>query len=143
MYRLQLFKEILMATEDAIKTTVDELLKALSANNIIGEPIETEDKILIPITKMGMGFGTGKGQGTEEMDKGGIAGGAVGVFPVAVVIIFKGVTGSEGVKVIPLAAPSPLTESMVHIANTVMERLTNRREGGEKRPAHAATINIE
>ncbi|HSD58828.1 MAG TPA: spore germination protein GerW family protein [Methanotrichaceae archaeon] len=135
-----------MAAEDAIRTTVDELLKALSANNIIGEPIETEDKILIPITKMGMGFGTGTGQGTGEMNKGEIAGGAgggVGVFPVAIVVIFKGVTGSEGVKVMPLAAPSPLAESMVHIANTLVERLTNRREGGEKKPAHTATIEVE
>ncbi|MDM7913118.1 MAG: spore germination protein GerW family protein [Methanotrichaceae archaeon] len=135
-----------MAAEDAIKTTVDELLKALSANNIIGEPIETEDKVLIPITKMGMGFGTGTGLGTGEMGKGEISGGAgggVGVFPVAIVVIFKGVTGSEGVKVMPLTAPSPLAESMVHIANTLVERLTNRREGGEKKQAHTATIEVE
>lgn len=135
-----------MAAEDAIRTTVDELLKALSANNIIGEPIETEDKILIPITKMGMGFGTGTGQGTGEMNKGEISGGAgggVGVFPVAIVVIFKGVTGSEGIKVMPLTAPSPLAESMVHVANTLMERLTNRKEGGEKKPAHNATIEVE
>jgi uncharacterized spore protein YtfJ len=138
--------EILMATEDAIKATVDELLKALSAKNIIGEPIETEDKILIPITKMGMGFGTGISHEIEETHKGektGLAAGGVGVFPVAVVVIFKGVTGSEGIKAIPLAAPSPLAESMVHIANTVMERLTNRREGAEKRPAQTATINVD
>jgi uncharacterized spore protein YtfJ len=138
--------EILMAAEDAIKATVDELLKALSAKNIIGEPIETEDKILIPITKMGMGFGTGMSHGTEETHKGEIAGGAgggVGVFPVAVVVIFKGIKGSEGIKVIPLAAPSPLAESMVHIANTVMEKLTNRREGAEKGPAQAAKINVD
>jgi uncharacterized spore protein YtfJ len=135
-----------MVAEDAIRTTVDELLKALSANNIIGEPIETEDKILIPITKMGMGFGTGRNQGTEERDKGeisGAAGGGVGVFPVAVVVIFKGIKGSEGVKVMPLTAPSPLAESMVHVANTLMERLTNRKEGGEKKPAHTATIEVE
>lgn len=135
-----------MAAEDAIRTTVDELLKALSANNIIGEPIETEDKILIPITKMGMGFGTGIGHGTEEMNKGGIAGGAgggVGVFPVAILVIFKGITGPEGVRVMPLVAPSPLTEPIAHIANTLMDRLTNRREGGEKRPKHAATVDVE
>jgi uncharacterized spore protein YtfJ len=135
-----------MAAEDAIRTTVDELLKALSANNIIGEPIETEDKILIPVTKMGMGFGTGIGPGTGDMNKGEIAGGAgggVGVFPVAIVVIFKGVTGSEGVEVMPLTAPSPLAESMVHVANTLIERLTSRKEGGEKKPAHAATIEVE
>jgi len=94
-----------MAAEDAIKATVDELLKALSARNIIGEPIEMEDKIIIPITKMGMGFGTGIGRGSEDLGNRGVTGGAgggVGVFPVAVVIVFKGIAGSEGVKVVPL-----------------------------------------
>jgi uncharacterized spore protein YtfJ len=146
MFRLQLFKEILMAAEDAIKTTVDELLKALSANNIIGEPIETEDKMLIPITKMGMGFGTGIGHATGEMKKGEIAGGAgggVGIFPVAVVVIFKGITGPEGVKVMTLAASSPLTESMAYIADTVMERLISRMEGSEHGPKNATAIDIE
>ncbi len=135
-----------MAAEDAIRATVDELLKALSAKNIIGDPIETEDKILIPITKMGMGFGTGQSIGAGEAQKGETAsgaGGGVGVFPVAVVVIFKGVTGSEGVRVIPLTAPSPLGESMVNIANTVMERLTNRREVSEKRPMQSAKINVD
>ncbi len=135
-----------MAAEDAIRTTVDELMKALSANNIIGEPIETEDKVLIPITKMGMGFGTGIGHAPEEMKKGEIAGGAgggVGVFPVAVIVIFKGITGPEGVKLMSLATPSAMTESMAYIADTVMERLINRMEGGEKKPTQATAIDIE
>lgn len=135
-----------MAAEDAIKTTIDELLKAISANNIMGEPIETEDKLLIPITKMGMGFGTGMGHGTEGTRKGEIAGGAgggVGIFPVAVIVIFKGITGPEGVKMISLATPSAMTESMAYIADTVMERLINRVEGGEKRPKHATSIDVE
>jgi uncharacterized spore protein YtfJ len=135
-----------MAAEDAIKATVDELLKALSAKNIIGEPIETEDKILIPITKMGMGFGTGISHGTEEAHRGEIAGGAgggVGVFPVAVVAIFKGVAGSDGIKVIPLTVPSPLAESMVQIANTVMDKLSSRREGAEKGTMQSPKINVD
>lgn len=135
-----------MAAEDAIKATVDELLKALSAKNIIGDPIETEDKILIPITKMGMGFGTGISHGTDEARKGEVAGGAgggVGVFPVAVVAIFKGVAGSEGIRVIPLTTPSPLAESMVHIADTVMERFSRRKEGFEKGNMSPAKINVD
>ena len=42
---------------DAKKATLDELFEALSAQ-LICEPIELEDKIIIPIAKMGMGFGT-------------------------------------------------------------------------------------
>ncbi|MBV1767922.1 MAG: sporulation protein, partial [Methanobacterium sp.] len=49
--------------EDPIKTTVEELRKLLEINNFVGEPIETEDKMLIPVMKMGMGFGAGMGKG--------------------------------------------------------------------------------
>ncbi len=129
-----------MAAEEAIKATVDELLKALSAKNIMGEPVETEDKIIIPITKMGMGFGTGSAH--EENGPGG-AGGGVGVYPVAVVIVFKGVTGPEGVKVVPLTGAHPLTEPVTNIAHIFLEKLMGHKESEERKPAHVATIDIE
>ena len=43
-----------------IKTTVDELQKLININNVIGQPIETEDKVLIPVMRMGVGFGVGE-----------------------------------------------------------------------------------
>jgi uncharacterized spore protein YtfJ len=129
-----------MAVEDAIKATVDELLKALSAKNIIGEPIETEDKIIIPLTKMGMGFGTGTAH--AELGPGG-AGGGVGVFPVAVVVVFKGVPGSEGVKVIPLAETHSLAEPATDIVHLFLDKLMGHRESRENRPGRVAKIDIK
>ena len=89
-----------MTSTDAIRATVDELLKLLSARNIIGEPMDLEDKIIIPITKMGMGFGTGQEPGESEAIKVK-AGGGVGVIPIAIVVVFKGIPGEDGVRVIP------------------------------------------
>jgi uncharacterized spore protein YtfJ len=135
-----------MAGEDAIKATVDELLKALSARNIIGEPIEMEDKIIIPITKMGMGFGTGIGHGREESPQGRMAsgaGGGVGVFPVAVVVVFKGVPGADGLKVIPMTAHSSMTDPVTSIAQILLEKLGGHREIKEKKPGNLRTIEIE
>ncbi|WP_296786162.1 GerW family sporulation protein [uncultured Methanobrevibacter sp.] len=43
-----------------IKTTVEELRKLANVDNVIGSPIETEDKILIPVVRMGVGFGAGE-----------------------------------------------------------------------------------
>ena len=43
-----------------IKTTVEELRKLINVDNVIGTPIETEDKVLIPVIKMGVGFGAGE-----------------------------------------------------------------------------------
>ncbi|MGZ7117250.1 MAG: GerW family sporulation protein [Methanobacterium sp.] len=41
-----------------IKTTVDELLKVLATDNVIGETMEVDDKVIFPITKVGLAFGT-------------------------------------------------------------------------------------
>jgi len=113
-----------MAVEDTTRTTIQELQKVLSANNIIGAPVEMEDKIIVPITKMGMGFGTGSSHEGDKNIAGtsGGAGGGVGVFPVAVVIVLKGVCGHEGVRVIPMGTPNPLNQSLGEIASAIMSK---------------------
>jgi uncharacterized spore protein YtfJ len=93
---------------DANGAVFDELFKALS-DQLICQPVELEDKIIIPIAKMGMGFCTNiNPTGANVKDQGlarQVAGGGVGFFPVAVLIIFKGVSGPEGVKVVALSSP--------------------------------------
>ena len=125
---------------DAIKATLDELFEALSAQ-LIGGPIELEDKIIIPITKMGMGFGTNIGRIGPDASQEGLerckAGGGVGLFPVVVVIVFKGIFGPEGVKVVPLSPPG---ESLSDIAHVFMERIIGHRE---KRAENVAAIKVE
>ena len=82
---------------------------------MVGETIETDDKLLIPITRMGMGFGAGMGEGKGSDDMSGAgagAGGAAGIEPIAVIVVFKGVSGPEGVKVMSLKAPDPLTRAI-------------------------------
>lgn len=119
-----------MAAEDAVKTAIDELSKALSVNSIIGEPIEVGDKIILPVTKMGMGFCAETNHETEEKGTGGIdggAGGGGGIFPVAVVIIFKGIKGPEGIRVMPLTSQSgntELAESVTKIASSLLSKLS-------------------
>ena len=121
-----------MTSTDAIRATVDELLRVLSARNIIGEPMDLEDKIIIPITKMGMGFGTGQGRqsGSSETIKVE-AGGGVGVIPVAIVVVFKGIPGENGVKVIPLSGKSPGNQPLSDIASaaqSILERIAASQE---------------
>jgi uncharacterized spore protein YtfJ len=129
---------------DAIKATLDELIESLSARSVIGEPIEMEDKVIIPITKMGMGFGTDIGQRGLDANKGSLtrckAGGGVGFFPVAVVIVFKGIAGPDGVKIVPLSPPGESASSIAHI---VMEKIMGHMESREKRAENMATVKVE
>ena len=142
-----------MTDTDAITATIDELLKVLSARNIIGDPIEMEDKIIIPITKMGMGFGTGKGwesKGNETINSK--AGGGVGVIPVAIVVVFKGIPGEDAVKIVPLFASNPGNEPLTGIAaaaQTILEKIgasqdkKEKKEKKEKRSSKEIAVPVE
>ena len=84
-----------------IKTTVEELRKLINVDNVIGSPIETEDKILIPVMRMGVGFGAGESLlGNEGND---VAGAAAGVEPISMVMIPKKGNTAEGVRVLDLS----------------------------------------
>ena len=86
---------------DNIKTTVEELRKLINVDNVIGTPIETEDKILIPVMKMGVGFAAGENiLGTEGSDA---AGAGAGVEPISMVMIPKKGNDAEGVRVLDLS----------------------------------------
>ena len=112
---------------DPIKTTVEEIRKVLNIENVIGEVIETNDKTLIPITKMGMGFGAGMGEGKGDTDSQGKgsgslagAGGAAGIEPIAMIVVFKNVEGPEGVKVLTLSG-NPVAQALGELGTAAMD----------------------
>jgi uncharacterized spore protein YtfJ len=117
--------------EQDVKTTVGELLKAISTKNVISEPIEVGDNVVITITKVGLGFGTGKGEGRNDKGPSGVgegAGGAAGVSPVAIVVIHKSTPGPAGVEVKSLTPPSGIGKAIGDIATTIMTGMKERKE---------------
>ena len=93
-----------------IRTTVEELRKLISVDNVIGSPIETEDKILIPVMRMGVGFGGGENlMGNEGND---IAGAGAGVEPISMVLIPKKGNDAEGVRVLDLSKGSEANKAL-------------------------------
>lgn len=123
---------------DPIKTTVEEIRKVLNIENVIGEVIESDDKVLIPVTRMGMGFGAGMGQGKGGSESQGSgegsmsgAGGAAGIEPIAMIVVFKGVTGPEGVKVLTLSS-NPFAQALGEIGSAAMDMLKGHAKKHEK-----------
>ncbi len=116
---------------EPIKTTVDELLKVLATENVIGETIETEDKIIIPVTKFGMAFGAASAEGSalkDQSGKGSGAGGGAGIEPIAMVVVFKGMEGPESVRVMHLTKPSPMGRAVSEAMPAVIDLMKEGKE---------------
>lgn len=108
---------------EILKSILSEVQKAITVKAAIGEPIEIEDKIFIPIFGVGVGVGGGGRLGKEQRGLGGGFGGGGGITPVAVLAVFKGVPGPEGVKIFIVKPPSTIAQVIGEAASVIMEKL--------------------
>jgi len=107
---------------DILKTITGEMQKALSARTCVGDPVTVEGKTVIPLMSVGMGFGAGSSFGKEGNPGGG--GGALGMKPVAVIIIDQ-----DGVRVERLKeAQHTLIEHVAEAVPKLLEGLARKKE---------------
>ena len=104
-----------------IKTTVEELRKLVNVDNVIGSPIETEDKILIPVIRMGVGFGAGENNPGEENNRISATGAGAGVEPISMVMIPKKGNDAEGVRVLDLAKGTETNKAISDIGLVISD----------------------
>jgi len=108
---------------DNIKVTVEELRKLISVDNVIGTPIETEDKVLIPVMRMGVGFGAGENiLGREGNDA---AGAGAGVEPISMVMIPKKGNDAEGVRVLDLSKGTETNKALSDLGLIITDLVKN------------------
>ena len=123
-------------TSGIIKNVWDELRKTIKVETAIGNPIEIDDKTLIPIFGVGFGAGGGGGKGKEKEGQGYGVGGGGGITPVALVAVFKGVPGPEGLKVVSLKSSGAMERIVGEAMPMVMAKINETKEGkkaeGEK-----------
>jgi uncharacterized spore protein YtfJ len=117
-----------------IKTTVEELRKLVNVDNVIGSPIETEDKILIPVMRMGVGFGGGENLLGKDSN-GSATGAGAGVEPVSMVMIPKKGNDAEGVRVLDLTKGSETNKAIsdigLVISDLVKSYMDSRKDADE------------
>jgi uncharacterized spore protein YtfJ len=65
-------------------TTLRELV---TANTVLGKPVDMGDKVVIPVAGFGFGFGTGEGRNSEKGSSGVGGGAGAGITPVAVIVV--------------------------------------------------------
>ena len=106
-----------------IKATVEELHKLINIDNVIGKPIETEDKILIPVMRMGVGFGAGGNIGGTEGSEA--VGAGAGVEPISMVMIPKKGNDAEGVRVLNLSKGTEANKALTDLGLMISDLVKN------------------
>ncbi|WP_294006030.1 GerW family sporulation protein [uncultured Methanobrevibacter sp.] len=106
-----------------IRTTVEELRKLINVENVIGKPIETDDKILIPVMRMGVGFGVG--ENIIGAEQGDAAAGGAGVEPISMVVIPKRRNDAEGVRVLNLSKGNQTNKALSDLSLLVTDLVKN------------------
>lgn len=127
--------------QSLMETTVETIKGSIDTNTIVGEPIQTESTVVVPISKVTIGFGIGGGEysrGNNDCDNknnekyndkndsnfaGGSAG-AVSIQPVAFVVVENGET-----RLMSLDSNINLVDNILTITPRVIEKIQKLSKG--------------
>lgn len=122
-----------MSTEELFEKSLNEVDRLIHEGSILGEPMEINGCTIVPVFGYGFGFGAGAG-GSEKSGQGGGAGAGGGLSPVALVIVDKEKKGIEGIRVVPVRKPGPVTEVINAIGEEILPKVVEamKTKKGEK-----------
>ena len=76
--------------KETLSSIIGEIKAIASTKTVIGEPLTLADKMVVPVSKIMVGFGVGGGEGEENKKRGGFVGGGAGgvrIAPIGFIII--------------------------------------------------------
>lgn len=76
--------------KETLSSIMGEIKAIASTKTVIGEPLPLADKMVVPVSRIMVGFGVGGGEGEETKKRGGFVGGGAGgarIDPIGFIII--------------------------------------------------------
>jgi uncharacterized spore protein YtfJ len=113
---------------ELISTIIGELKQVARTETIIGEPVKLGDKMVVPVSKVTVGFGAGGGEGQAQEKGSGFGGGGGGgarVEPVGFIVI-------DGDKVSFLPTKTGKFEGLIESIPGVIEKMKSFTKGKGK-----------
>lgn len=132
-----------MDFDKSIENTLSQIQKVMSANCIVGEPIYTKNKILIPVSKTTLAFGVGVGNNNEEnADMGGAGGGAC-IDPTSFIVIHEDIKGPEGIQIVPIIGKNPLEDLIYNVGKIMHEKVDTSKKSSNIQDTQDDEDNID
>jgi sporulation protein YtfJ len=102
-----------------VTSILEQIKQTVRSETVIGQPVQAEDSIIIPVSRVSFGFGVGGGSGdSQDPKKGGGAGagGGATIEPVAFVVVSKGKA-----QILPLKSREATITHIIDLIPTLLE----------------------
>lgn len=120
--------------EGLMNSAMQKLRELVDVNTIIGDPITTPDGLMIiPVSKVTFGFGSGGSDWPTKDPKetfGGGSGGGVSINPIAFLVV----SGGE-VKLLQLASPNNTSDRLLNMVPDLVDKVADLFSKEEKKKA--------
>lgn len=122
---------------EVLGNVVEGLMKATEAIQVIGEPVQAGDKLIIPAVVARIGFGAGGGSGKTDGDEdeeaqegtGGGGGGGVALTPVFLIV------DEDGERLLTVPGPLQSACTVVDRVKSTLDAVLPRKSDDEDAPA--------
>ncbi len=113
--------------QSIMETTLETIKNSIDSNTIVGNPIKAETSVIVPISKVTVGFGIGGGEYSKNTRKdelgdntnfAGGSGGAITICPVAFVVVENGET-----RLISLEDNVNLVDNILTVTPRIIEKV--------------------
>ena len=120
-----------MDISNVVKTIMEQIKETVRSETVVGEPVQAEESVIIPISRVTYGFGVGGGGG-EDKTKGTGSGTATGcgatIEPVAFVVVSKGKA-----QLLPLKSREATLTRIIDLVPSILDLLKDVKFGKQKK----------
>ncbi|MFC1540868.1 GerW family sporulation protein [Candidatus Latescibacterota bacterium] len=112
------------------KDVMEQIKETVRSETVVGEPVQAEESVIIPVSKVTFGFGVGGGENTESTEKGSGGGAGCGatIEPVAFVVVSKGKA-----QILPLKSREATLTRVIDLIPTVLDTIKGLKSDASKK----------
>ncbi|MFC1607787.1 GerW family sporulation protein [Candidatus Latescibacterota bacterium] len=106
-----------MDISQVVKVVMEQIKETVRSETVVGKPVQAEDSVIVPVSRVAFGFGVGGGENNETAKSGGTAtaGGAT-IEPVAFVVVSKGKA-----QLLPLKSREATLSRVIDIVPSILD----------------------
>ena len=120
-----------MDISNVVKTVMEQIKETVRSETVVGEPVQAEESVIIPISRVTFGFGVGGGGGGDK-EKGTGSGTGIGcgatIEPVAFVVVSKGKA-----QLLPLKSREATLTRIIDLIPSILDLLKDMKSRGQKK----------